>query len=222
MKTFNLKQESFLWIFLIAPVVYFFTIVSQLPAIVPNHFNYRGEADGWGSKWTLLLGPALAVIVYLLLFFLPAINPKRISPEFIKNNFYKIRVVMGVFLCVLSIYLIYTTKVGSLEHGGRWLAAMLFLLFALLGNFMISMKPNWFIGIRTPWTLSSEKVWRQTHVVGGRVWFYGGLLGFAFSLFIDKGFVLGLLITFALGSAVLLSAYSFWLYKQEQRESNHA
>ena len=81
---------------------------------------------------------------------------------------------------------------------------------------MINIKPNWFIGIRTPWTLSSDNVWRRTHQLFGRVWFYGGLLCAAISFFAPEEWTVALILIFALGSAIAAFGYSFWLYKKEK------
>lgn len=126
---------------------------------------------------------------------------------------------MTAFFGAIAIFIIHSDVKGSSE-GAQFIPASIFLLLAMLGNFMINMKPNWFIGIRTPWTLSNDDVWKKTHQVGGRVWFYGGMLCFVLSLFTKPEWTLGLILVFTLGSAAFFVGYSFWLYKSIENNNS--
>jgi uncharacterized membrane protein len=91
-------------------------------------------------------------------------------------------------------------------------------LMTAIGNFMINLKPNWFIGVRTPWTLSSDHVWKQTHLVLGRLWFYGGLICILLAFTVPDTWLPIVILTYSLGSAIFAVAYSFILFKKEQNE----
>ena len=130
--------------------------------------------------------------------------------------FFKVRMALVVFMSFISILITYATVRGDMQHGlSRFLFVGIFLLFAMLGNLMINIKPNWFIGIRTPWTLSSDTVWRKTHQITGKIWFYGGLLFAVLSFFLRDEWSGALMFVFAFGSAIFAFAYSFWLFKKE-------
>jgi uncharacterized membrane protein len=219
----NYKRELVLWPILITPIVYTVYEWGQLPARVAIHFDLNGTPNGWGSKASLFGPPAISIFTYLLLLYLPQIDPKRMSDEQSLRMFYKIRVVMVIFLSAISIFLTYNsvdgTKVTSLSHD---VAPCVFLLLSVLGNFMINIKPNWFIGIRTPWTLSSDTVWRKTHQLFGKIWFYGGLacaviIFLAASQVWAKYTILG----FILGSTVFAFAYFFWLYRRGKDQAEN-
>lgn len=214
MEKFNIRKEWPFWLIIIAPLIYILAMWGRIPQTVPMHFGIDGEPDGWGAKETLFILPGVNIFIYLLLFYLPAFDPKRKDKPFPEGSFYKIRLATTAFLSIICGFITYVSITGS-KVSMHWLPALIFLLLALLGNFMINIKPNWFIGIRTPWTLSNDNVWRKTHQVGGRVWFYGGLVGLACSLFLKPEYTMGLLVAFALGSALIMVGYSFWLYKQE-------
>lgn len=167
-------RELILWLFLIIPYVYLFKIWSQLPDIVPTHFNLAGEADGWSSKQFLIFLPgSLGIGMYFLMLVLPQIDPKHnLSLE--DNKYYGIRFMMAVFFSILTTYILYTSLEGKISNYSI-LFGFIGGLFAVLGNYFRDMKPNYYIGIRTPWTLEDERVWYNTHKLGSKVWIVGGL-----------------------------------------------
>lgn len=167
-------RELILWLFLIIPYVYLFKIWSQLPDIVPTHFNLAGEADGWSSKQFLIFLPgSLGIGMYFLMLVLPQIDPKHnLSLE--DNKYYGIRFMMAVFFSILTTYILYTSLAGKISNYSI-LFGFIGGLFAVLGNYFRDMKPNYYIGIRTPWTLEDERVWYNTHKLGSKVWIIGGL-----------------------------------------------
>ena len=115
--------------------------------------------------------------MYLLTFvFIPKIDPKRMNYDFFETNFYKIRLLIVISLMAGSFAVAHSGLIGRLDVSGKTMLAGIFLFLSVLGSFMIKLKPNWFIGIRTPWTLSSDTVWTKTHKLGGRIYFFGGLL----------------------------------------------
>ena len=216
MEKIDYRKEIPLWAIMLIPLVYIGYIWGSLPDSVPIHFDIHGEANDWGSKWMILLLPAINLGTYLLLLFVRSIDPKRMKDEAQSAVFYKIRMVMVLFMSFIGIVITYATVKGNMEHGlSRFLFAGIFLLFAVLGNFMINIKPNWFIGVRTPWTLSNDNVWRKTHQVTGKMWFYGGLICAVLSFFMKDEWSGALMIVFAIGSAIFAFGYSFWLFKKE-------
>ena len=154
MEKIDYRKEIPLWAIMLIPLVYIGYIWGSLPDSVPIHFDIHGEANDWGSKWTILLLPAINLGTYLLLLFVRSIDPKRMKDEAQSSVFYKIRMVMVLFMSFIGIVITYATVKGNMEHGlSRFLFAGIFLLFAVLGNFMINIKPNCFIGVRTPLSL---------------------------------------------------------------------
>lgn len=216
MNKINIKRESILWLLTLLPIIYIIYIWPQLPAQIPVHYNLHGEVDGWGGRNSIFLMPGILVFSYFLLLFLPKVDPKRMNTEFFTSNFYKIRVVVTAATAAISILIAHLALSSAPDtHEVKYIPVLVLLLLAVLGNFMINIKPNWFIGIRTPWTLSSDYVWKQTHLVFGRVWFYGGIICIAAVMLLPDTFIPGIIATFALGSTALAFAYSYWLYRRE-------
>lgn len=168
-------KESIHWLFIALPFIYLATIYNSLPQEVPIHFNWKGEADDWADKTMLILLPAgLGLFIYFLMLIVPSIDPKRKIQE-MGSKYFNFRLILTIFFSILSIYLIYVTKEGSIEKPNI-MVALMGLLFIMMGNYFQTVRPNYFIGIRTPWTLENELVWKKTHRLAGKLWVAGGVI----------------------------------------------
>jgi len=210
-------KESFLWALIILPYVYLSTIWDKLPARVPTHFNLQGNPDDWSGKSTLLFIPgAMCLGIYLLMLVIPFLDPKKKIQQ-MGSKYYNLRLMLAFFMSILSIYLLYISEAGSLKNPNM-LLALIGGLFAMLGNYFQTVRPNYFIGIRTPWTLESAETWRKTHLLGGRIWIAGGVLIAVLSFFIHDNNAMA--ITFGTIIAVLVLIpviYSYFEFQKEKR-----
>ena len=116
----------------------------------------------------------MSAFVYLLLKFLPAIDPKKYV-KYGEATFQKLALGMVFFMTVVTIALSFATINHSFDVG-KTVLPFAGLLFAFMGNIMHSIKPNYFAGVRTPWTLEDDDTWRATHRLAGKLWFIGGVL----------------------------------------------
>ena len=220
MENFNYKREIIFWVLLLIPVVYLAYVWNALPATVPIHFDAKGEPNGWGGKEFEIVLVGINFLTYLFLLFFKKFDPKETGGGYFTSNFFKFKIALIFFISVLSIIVIHAGLPGSSFINGHWLMAFIFLFLAALGNFMINLKPSWYVGIRTPWTLSNDVVWRKTHQLGGRVWFYGGLICAVLTFLLSGEWLEALVLTFVLGSSVFFFVYSFWVFKQEQNKTS--
>jgi uncharacterized membrane protein len=178
-------KESVLWAFVALPYVYLTTIWNKLPEQVPTHFNIEGIANDWSSKTTLLFIPAaLGIGIYFLMLIIPVLDPKKKLQQ-MGDKYYTLRFMITIFFSLLATYLLYVSNTGSLKNPNM-LFALIGALFAMLGNYFQTVRPNYFIGIRTPWTLENEQVWKNTHRLGGRLWIVGGVLIAILAFFINN------------------------------------
>jgi len=167
-------KELALWAFLVLPYIYLATIWNELPERVPTHFNLEGVANGWSDKSTLLFMPgALGIGIYFLMLLVPILDPKKKIQQ-MEGKYYNLRLILTIFFSLLATYLLYTGKAESLNS--NLLCVLMGALFAMLGNYFQTVRHNYFIGIRTPWTLENEQVWKKTHRLAGRLWTAGGFL----------------------------------------------
>lgn len=170
----NIKKEIPYLLIALLPFAYLIYIWPSLPQRVPMHWNGSGEIDRWGDKSETLIIPILmSAVVYIVFLMAPKIDPKR-KLQNMGHKLDNFRLALTCFMSVLSIYILYCIK--NINGDPKLLLPLLGLLFVFFGNYMKTMKPNYFIGFRTPWTLENETVWKKTHQLGGNLWFIGGIL----------------------------------------------
>lgn len=147
---------------------------ARLPDTVVTHWNIHGQPDGWGGKWTILLMmPIVQASMALLTVALPLITPRDRRPGPIQGW---IMALIAAMMAAIHVVLVLKTA-GAAFDPGRVLLGVLFAFWMPLGNVMGKVRPNRYMGIRVPWTLSDDRVWHTAHRAAGRLWAYGGALG---------------------------------------------
>ncbi|NEM98182.1 SdpI family protein [Pontibacter burrus] len=211
--------EFLIWGMMLVPLAYLFLNWAELPDRVPIHFNFKGEADDWGSK-NFLAGLILFITlgVNLLLLAIPAIDPKDKIAN-MGSKYHQLRLMMAIFMAALSVFIVYSAKAGSLENS-NFVNLLVGFLFVSFGNYFQAIKPNYFIGIRTPWTLESETVWRKTHRMGGRLWIIGGILVCLTALLPDPTFRYVSFLVVAALLVLIPVVYSFLLSRRERQAAH--
>jgi len=218
----NKMLKGFVWICIIAPVVYLAIIWKDLPDRVAMHFDLHGNPDRFGSKnelwFTAALLAGISIGVYLLVTNLHRIDPKRYGKENEKRSF-KIALAVTVFLSAIHFFIIYSSMQGRIKFGEGIILAAVALLFAVLGNYMHNLKPNYFIGIRLPWTLESEDNWKKTHILAGKLWFGVGLV-LAIVCFLTPAAVARVLFFSGVALITIIpSVYSYRLFVKEKKSA---
>jgi uncharacterized membrane protein len=148
----------------------------RLPLRVPIHWGIDGRANGWGSRSVgAYLLPVVLLALTLLLRFLPSIDPRRASYAKFQRTYDGVvaafaTVMLGVHVTVIG------AAIGWPVSVSRVITVLIGSLFVVLGNALPRARPNWFFGIRTPWTLASDRVWERTHRLGGITFVAAGLI----------------------------------------------
>lgn len=172
MKTNNNRFfEAMLCLIQLVPLIYLAFTWNSYPDRVPTHWNFDGVADNWGGRWALFIGPGTGLFVYLLLRFIPLIDPKRASFLQSAKAWNATRLAIQVFLLLISMVALIASQ-GNKIDVGIFVQIGVLLLLLVLGNYMHSIKHNYFFGVRTPWTLASEEVWKHTHRFTSRLWVF--------------------------------------------------
>jgi uncharacterized membrane protein len=168
----------------IALTIYGFMLVRGMPDIVPTHWNAAGQVDGYGSKWiTPLLMPGIVLFNILMIVALPKLSPRKFEIETFRGTFNYVMLIVTGMEAALGVVIPRATAHPSFQLGPGLIFGVLFLFFALLGNVLGKVRRNFFMGIKTPWTLASEEVWDRTHRSAARLWTVGGFIGCVLSLF---------------------------------------
>lgn len=200
---------------LLAPFVYLAMIWNQLPAQVITHYDVAGHPNGSMPKETAaaLMG-ALSLVLYLALRFLPRIDPKG---HLQTANYEKLRFVVMLSLATIVGWMWYTAQHKVAQQSALIpLFAILGVMLAGIGNYITTVKPNWVVGIRTPWTLENEMVWRKTHRMGGRLMVVGGLLSAVLALVLPMPYGLWVVTGIILLASLIPVVYSYIYYRQEK------
>ncbi len=181
-----------------------------LPARMPSHFDIHGRANDWTGKNTFfLMWGAYLIVPYLLITFLPFIDPLK---DKIMPKFKVLLLLRDILLVVFAVLFLLSINAGvEGKFNSDWFGIAIGLFLKALGNYMPKFPQNWFIGIKTPWTISSETVWKKTHILGGWMYTSLGVLTVVFAVF-KLGIAIPTLLVLPVTAIAVI--YSFFLYKK--------
>lgn len=190
----------------------------------PIHWNSRGEADGFASRnavfWVLMIIPITQIFITVLLWFIPNIEPLRQNFEQSRSAYNVIWIATIAFVTAAGfmIVLMYHNE-GSVMTGAplKWMAGGLSVLFIFIGNVLGKVRQNFMLGIRTPWTLSSEMSWEKTHRISGRLFVLSGILGILLTIFFPK-VAFPFIIAAILGIILFSLTYSYVVWKDDSNK----
>jgi uncharacterized membrane protein len=187
---------------------------SRLPDQIPTHWNLQGHANGHGNKFVgLLLLPVMVLGVNFLMMLLPLADPGRANYRNFAKTYNVLRLGFVAFMAVL-----YAATVAAAFGRRINITTVAFLgtaaLFLVIGNVMSKIRPNWFVGVRTPWTLSSKLSWDKTHRLAGRLFLLMAAL-FAVVAFIHNTWTFAAMLAFDAICLVWIVVYSYLVYRSD-------
>jgi uncharacterized membrane protein len=209
-------------IVLAASIYVYFFLFGQLPDKIPVHWNIRGEPDriiakqdAWMNFW---LTPAIMIGLLLLTLILPWLSPRSFSIEPFRDTYGYILALLALLFAYIHGLLLWSSLHPEVQTA-RLLIGGVFVFFALLGNVLGRVRRNFWVGIRTPWTLASEKVWNATHRLGAWLFVACGVIG-AIVVLAGAGSVWCFIVSFAglMLAALVPVIYSLVLYKRLERQ----
>ena len=187
---------------------------SGAPERIPMHWGLDGRPDGWGGRFAGLLAiPLEALGIYALLLFLPRIDPGRANYASFAWTYTVLRWLVVAFMAVLQTLIVLAIH-GRGPAVNRAVPISAGALFFVLGNLLGKLRPNWFVGIRTPWTLSSKDSWVRTHRAGGWAFMAFGLLMASCGVVQQAAYTIAAGITMAAGLVALI-VYSYAVWKRD-------
>ncbi len=194
---FHLLSLTLILIVMVATAL----VYNRLPDPMVTHWGTGGDPNGWMSRfWGAAIGPLMMVGLYLLFWAIPSIDP-------LKENIAAFRPLYNGFVVLMLLFLGYVQalslawNLGWQVDIGTAMMPVLGVLFVTIGWFLPRAKPNWFVGIRTPWTLSDPQVWEDTHRLGGKMFILSGAVLLLAALYPPLLW----------GGIALLVALSLWL-----------
>ncbi|MFA4931128.1 MAG: SdpI family protein [Patescibacteria group bacterium] len=148
----------------------------QLPEMVPIHWNYAGVPDDYGTKeFAVILFPAMSVGVLILFMLLPMLDPKKEKYQKFQDAYEMIQLVIMAFFTYMYAVTLFAAMNPEINVG-QWVVSGIGVMLILIGNYLSKVRQNFFVGIKTPWTLASEEVWNKTHRLGAWCFVIAGLI----------------------------------------------
>lgn len=196
--------------------VFSFVLLPSLPEKVPTHWNIHEQVDGYGGKlFAAFLLPAINIVMLGLFLGLNWLSPRQFKLDTFQPTW-------EFVICLIVAMLTYDHVIFLLGARGwivnihRAVLGGLFLFIALLGNVLGKVRRNFWIGIRTPWTLASERVWNNTHRLGGKMFVAAGVLGFIAAMIgVHPLIALAILLV----AVLIVVFYSLYDYKRLERQN---
>lgn len=183
---------------------------SYMPDMMPMHWNAQGEIDGYmGKLWGLFMSPIISLGLFALFLVIPKLDPRRSNLESFKEYYQGIILVIVGFLFYVYILTI-LAAIGYKFNMVQAMSISFAVLFYYIGIVLKKTKSNFFVGIKTPWTLSDEKVWEKTHDLGGKLFKISGIIAFFGALF--KEVAIFLMIIPIIVASIFIYIYSYLEY----------
>lgn len=190
-----------------------FYLLPQLPEQFASHWNTAGEVDGYMSKfWGVFLMPMVALGMLLVFLVIPKIDPLKKNIEAFRKQYNVLVTLIIAFL--LYIYVLSLAwNLGYRFDMTRFIIPSIGLLFIFIGSILKYAKRNWFVGIRTPWTLSSDTVWDKTHKLGGKLFQWAGAIAVVGLLF--PQYIIWFIVVPIISVSLFTIVYSYFEYNKE-------
>ena len=219
MKTFDIKKDWVIWVIIIIPFIYSALIYNQLPEQVPTHWDLEGRPDDYSSKFFgAFMMPLINVGVYFLLLLLPKIDPRKRNYELFTGTYRALRILIHSMFTAFYFVTVHGAMTGE-AFSPKVFIITIFLFLALMGNYLKNIKSNFFIGIRTPWTLDNKEVWKKTHELGGKIWFYTGLLAAFVTLILPEELILYITIPVFIVIVFVPIVYSYFAFRELEKQN---
>ncbi len=210
-----MKINKWLIVLVILSIIATIVIYPKLPDKIPMHWNFKGEIDGYGNRTSVFATATLPLILYVLMVFIPRIDPKKESYK--KHaKAYEITILAMTLLFILLHWITISVGLGYEIPVDMIVKICIGILFIIIGNYMGQIRHNYFFGIRTPWTLASETSWRKTHKIGGIGFIIVGILFVIASPIRNQLFSMLCFVALMI-LIVIVTVYSYFVYKKDSQ-----
>ena len=209
------------WIVFFTGLIASLYVLTDIPAdtIVATHYNMDGVADRTNTILTALAfvnGMSLFILVVMTA--LTWLEPRKENLQ--KSSRARQAITLAVVCLMIVIGITFVAEAYEYPMPRqRIIFVSIFVLFIFIGNFLPKLRSNFFMGVRTPWTLSSDTVWTKTHRLAGPIFMLAGLIGIPFALLAPVHQMTFVILGLILPASLIPVAYSWWLWRQEQSEN---
>ncbi len=188
-----------------------------LPETVPVHWNVHGEIDGYGSRLLYVVISVLPLIIYYGMDFTKKIDPKYENIKKKEDIYELFKYFLTVLFMVLAVVMYLLAMDAIKVNASILISVIMGSMFVVMGNYMPKVPQNYFLGIRTPWAIENEIVWKKTHRMGGHLFVLCGIC-ICVSAFISSSMMVVMVLISSVGLSIGLYAYSYLVYKKLRKE----
>ncbi len=208
------KTEITIFLLTLSALIIGGVLLKQSNQDIAIHWNRNDLVDGYGPRWLLLIVPLMIPFVDILICLCRRMDPRQSNYDKFASSITTLRIITALLLWVCCM----VTNVEAWRPGSTNISTLIIfsigVVIAVFGNVMPRIRPNYFIGIRNPWTLNDDTIWRKTHRIAGRIWFYSGIVLCLLSLCPFKFTILSVWI---LWIVIIPNGYSYLLYRNSSR-----
>ena len=203
-------------VFVLAGLIFSLVVYKDLPARIATHFDAQGHVNGWSTKlFAAFLMPVVAALALGVMNILPYVFPRRDNFLAFEDTYWFITDLVVAFMMAMHVVVL-GRALGWPVSVPTFVLLAVGAMFMILGTLLPRTRSNWFMGIRTPWTLESENVWRETHQLGGRTFMIGGAITMIAAFLPPRAQPIIAIV--ALGIAGFIPViYSYFAWRREQR-----
>lgn len=214
-------KKSKVMLYIIAMMSFIGTLIlyPRLPDRIPTHYNFRWEVDAYGPKYVAIILGILPIVFCVLMDVIPHIDPKRKNHNISDKTYSKFSWILVILFVVLNWANLLMVQ-GVAINGRFYLSLLMGVSFLAIGNYLPKVKPNYFLGIKTPWTLANDVVWRKTHRVGGYVFILFGVGTFISYVIASAYFEYILMVGLFVGVGYLF-IYSYLIFREESKKKSN-
>lgn len=212
------KSDIYNVIIIACSILLTIIVYNKLPDLVPTHWNTMGEIDKYSPKaFGAFMAPVIMIFTWSGMKFLPKIDPRKKNYEkFDKSYSVIVSILLTFFLAIHAVTLLAALGYGiSIE---KIIPLIVGALFIVIGNYLPKSKSNFFYGIKTPWTLSSEVSWRKTHRLGGKLFVVAGIVCIL-SSFLLNGNIKAVVFFIAIMIAAIVPIVASYFYAKNDKEN---
>lgn len=208
---FKNKSNIYNLLIIIATFLLGILMYNKLPESIPIHWNFAGEVDGYGNKFIgTFMVPLIMIALWLAMIYLPKIDPKKENYNKFDKSYKLFQSILLTFFFIIQIIVV-LSAMGYNISINRAMPIVSGVLMILIGNYIPKAKSNFFYGIKTPWTLSSEVSWRKTHRLGGKLFVLSGLISIV-SQFIFNANIAGIIFFVSTFIAAIVPTVASYFY----------
>lgn len=187
-------------------------VYPDLPEQIPIRWDVNWNISDWADKYVIFILGAIPILLLILFSLLPKIDPKGKNYEKHKKAYFIMIMVIELFL-IIMVWITIAASLNIKMNMKLILPSLFGILFIILGNYLPIIKSNYFFGIRNPWTLSNETVWRKTHRIGGYVFAIMGVIMFILAILNRNGGKISFVVLII--GILAINIYSFLIYRKE-------